>query len=717
MIAKGSFGGCSVVFAGSGTEVGNLSSKKGDGGDMIEVIYREDVSEDSIREPRNVKQAGSVDPKYRIYLEDTVLTCIRKSTAAENEVHFGVLLGELKRAAGTTYLFIRGMVKAEKRTGEAGKHLRESRENRADADMKRKAEKNAGPKETGEKADREEVEGKRESEDGTDSLRKRKPEDGADWGRERKSEDGMTGEGKREPEDGMTGEGKREPGDRGNRERKRESADSMDDRKKRETGSGAVAFERLTLDRQRGAEGEDREREGHTTETFVEEERVERPLIELDGETWSRLYEEINHYFPDMEILGWYASFPFLNVAEFDLCREVHFTHFSGADRVLFLCDRTEREENFYRPDGPELRETEGYFTFFEKNDAMLAYQQEKIPADGQKETVQAQEQAQRAGSTRQGTVGEAPRRKWNISAASVFVTALLLAAVLVVNQYNSRLKRKAADSAEETAEVGTSLVSALAVDGTVSDPADGGDEAENGSANGGENADGGSTDGGDDADSGNGNDDAENGNAGGSDDTNDGSVTGGDDADIGSANGGLEANNGSTDGSVDAEKGSADGSDEAEKGNGDGTDIDNGGDDGTNTANGNGDGTDSEKENENGTGSVNQSDSGSDSESGDGNGSDEENESGGETDSETSANGASVGGNGTGSGGSGTEEETVQTGSRVSARYYTVKNGETLYSICMDVYKTSAMVEIVRVLNGIGEDYVIQEGQKILLP
>jgi len=59
---------------------------------------------------------------------------------------------------------------------------------------------------------------------------------------------------------------------------------------------------------------------------------------------------------------------------------------------------------------------------------------------------------------------------------------------------------------------------------------------------------------------------------------------------------------------------------------------------------------------------------------------------------------------------------DTAQTG-RLPVRYYVVKPGETLYQICLDVYKSAAMVEVVRELNGIDKDYVIHEGQKIILP
>lgn len=63
------------------------------------------------------------------------------------------------------------------------------------------------------------------------------------------------------------------------------------------------------------------------------------------------------------------------------------------------------------------------------------------------------------------------------------------------------------------------------------------------------------------------------------------------------------------------------------------------------------------------------------------------------------------------------TEEPSTEATVGVDVRYYTVQAGETLYEICMRVYGNSSMVDTVREKNGINEDYLIQEGQKIILP
>lgn len=62
-------------------------------------------------------------------------------------------------------------------------------------------------------------------------------------------------------------------------------------------------------------------------------------------------------------------------------------------------------------------------------------------------------------------------------------------------------------------------------------------------------------------------------------------------------------------------------------------------------------------------------------------------------------------------------ETETKAASTGLDTRYYTVQPGETLYEICMRVYNNASMVDTVREVNGLDENYLIIEGQKIILP
>ena len=84
---------------------------------MIEVVYKDEKqhakgNEGIFQLPRNVRQIGTTDQNYRVYMEDYVYTfLIRLARTEENqEVQKGrvaVLTGEIKWKTGTAYLFIR----------------------------------------------------------------------------------------------------------------------------------------------------------------------------------------------------------------------------------------------------------------------------------------------------------------------------------------------------------------------------------------------------------------------------------------------------------------------------------------------------------------------------------------------------------------------------------------------------------------------------------
>lgn len=63
------------------------------------------------------------------------------------------------------------------------------------------------------------------------------------------------------------------------------------------------------------------------------------------------------------------------------------------------------------------------------------------------------------------------------------------------------------------------------------------------------------------------------------------------------------------------------------------------------------------------------------------------------------------------------TEDARGASGSIYSGMYHTVKKGQTLYDISVKYYGDNSMVEELKELNDIDDDYLIKEGQTILLP
>lgn len=70
--------------------------------------------------------------------------------------------------------------------------------------------------------------------------------------------------------------------------------------------------------------------------------------IRFDDKVWGQVYEDSKKYFPEQEIVGWFAGFPGFNMEITEEIRKTHLDHFAGNDKVLFLMEPGEMEEAFY---------------------------------------------------------------------------------------------------------------------------------------------------------------------------------------------------------------------------------------------------------------------------------------------------------------------------------------------------------------------------------
>ena len=107
----------------------------------------------------------------------------------------------------------------------------------------------------------------------------------------------------------------------------------------------------------------------------VEAEDIE--LIEetrFSNETWSKIYDCVKKYFPEQEIIGWFATRPGLPICLDERFRKLHMDNFSGEHKALLLYDGLEGEELFFLAENGELIRQEGYFIYYEKNEAMQEY-------------------------------------------------------------------------------------------------------------------------------------------------------------------------------------------------------------------------------------------------------------------------------------------------------------------------------------------------------
>lgn len=79
---------------------------------MIEMVYsgKESDEQAEIRLPKNIRQIGANKSSKKIYVEDYVMTQLKKKPANEESVKYGVLLGEIKKSKGHSYIFVKGMI-------------------------------------------------------------------------------------------------------------------------------------------------------------------------------------------------------------------------------------------------------------------------------------------------------------------------------------------------------------------------------------------------------------------------------------------------------------------------------------------------------------------------------------------------------------------------------------------------------------------------------
>lgn len=91
----------------------------------------------------------------------------------------------------------------------------------------------------------------------------------------------------------------------------------------------------------------------------------------FDGETWSYIYQEVKHYFPDLEVVGWFLSRMGFSTEVNDMIVRLHMDNFAGEDKVLYIMDALEGEDAFYMAEGDGLRRQSGYYIYYARNEAM----------------------------------------------------------------------------------------------------------------------------------------------------------------------------------------------------------------------------------------------------------------------------------------------------------------------------------------------------------
>ena len=100
--------------------------------------------------------------------------------------------------------------------------------------------------------------------------------------------------------------------------------------------------------------------------------------IIFNEKIWEKIYAEIEKFFPDLEVVGWFAAMPGITQERFLYLKKLHMDNFSGGMKTMYLVNTCDKEENFYLYENGELKKQKGYVCFYESNYEMQEYMLEK---------------------------------------------------------------------------------------------------------------------------------------------------------------------------------------------------------------------------------------------------------------------------------------------------------------------------------------------------
>ena len=94
----------------------------------------------------------------------------------------------------------------------------------------------------------------------------------------------------------------------------------------------------------------------------------------LDESFWDYIYKEQKRFFSELDIVGWVLGKAGQAMELTTVVEAAHRKYFAGRDKILMLIDILEREELFFIYEQGYLQKREGYYIYYEKNLAMQEY-------------------------------------------------------------------------------------------------------------------------------------------------------------------------------------------------------------------------------------------------------------------------------------------------------------------------------------------------------
>lgn len=100
--------------------------------------------------------------------------------------------------------------------------------------------------------------------------------------------------------------------------------------------------------------------------------------IYFDEKVWDGIYSDIEKYFPNLQVVGWFAAMPNTTPERMQYLKKIHLDNFPGSMKTMYLINTIEKEENFYLYENGDLKRQKGYVCFYERNYEMQEYMLEK---------------------------------------------------------------------------------------------------------------------------------------------------------------------------------------------------------------------------------------------------------------------------------------------------------------------------------------------------
>lgn len=103
-----------------------------------------------------------------------------------------------------------------------------------------------------------------------------------------------------------------------------------------------------------------------------------RQGIYFDEKVWNGIYADVEKYFPNLEVVGWFAALPDVTTERMQYLKRLHLDNFAGNMKTMYLINKADKEENFYLYENGDLKKQKGYVCFYERNYEMQEYMLQK---------------------------------------------------------------------------------------------------------------------------------------------------------------------------------------------------------------------------------------------------------------------------------------------------------------------------------------------------